>query len=68
MSERIDAILIDEAGSFWIKRALLEALSRDPVDAANDAEVLADVLAERADETLTIAQAMERDADHGPDR
>ena len=37
----IDEILADPAASVWLKAALRSALSRDPVDAANDADVLA---------------------------
>jgi len=37
-------IMADPAASGWLKAALHTALSRDPVDAANDAEVLAKVL------------------------
>jgi hypothetical protein len=40
----IDEILGDPAASFWLKAALRSALSRDPVDAANDADLLAQVL------------------------
>lgn len=40
----IEQILADPAASDWLKAALYTALSRDPVDAANDAEVLAKVL------------------------
>jgi hypothetical protein len=40
----IDDVLSDFAASNWIKRALRTALDRDPVDAANDAEVLAKLL------------------------
>jgi len=40
----IEQILADPAASDWLKAALQSALSRDPVDAANDAEVLAKVL------------------------
>jgi len=40
----IEHILADPAASDWLKAALHSALSRDPVDAANDAEVLAKVL------------------------
>lgn len=42
-----DEIFADPAASFWIKSALRAALDRDPVDAANDAEVLAAVLHSR---------------------
>ena len=40
----IEQILADPAASDWLRAALHSALSRDPVDAANDAEVLARVL------------------------
>jgi hypothetical protein len=40
----IDEILDDPAASFWLKAALHSALSRDPIDAANDADVLARLL------------------------
>jgi hypothetical protein len=43
----IEAILDDRAASFWLKAALRSALSRDPVDAANDADVLARLLERR---------------------
>lgn len=36
----IEEVLADLATSGWMKSALLSALSRDPVDAANDAELL----------------------------
>jgi hypothetical protein len=39
-----EEILDDPAASGWLKAALRSALSRDPVDVANDAEVLAKVL------------------------
>jgi hypothetical protein len=40
----IAAVLHDPAASSWLKTCLCSALSRDPVDAANDAEVLAQLL------------------------
>ena len=40
----IEEILADPAASFWLRAALRSALARDPVDAANDAEVLARLL------------------------
>ena len=43
----IEEILADPAASLWLKTALRLALERDPVDAANDAEVLYKVLARR---------------------
>ncbi len=36
----IEEVLRDPAASLWLKAALRTALERDPVDAANDAEVL----------------------------
>ena len=41
---QLEEVLQDPAASFWLKRALQSALSRDPVDAANDAAVLARLL------------------------
>ena len=38
----------DPACSYWLVEALKSALRRDPIDAANDAEVLAKVLRDRA--------------------
>lgn len=43
-----EALLAAPDVSFWFKRCLSEALHRDPVDAAADAELLADVLRTRA--------------------
>ena len=37
-------VIADEAASFWLKSALQTALERDPVDALNDAVVLAATL------------------------
>ncbi|MGH9565754.1 MAG: hypothetical protein ACRD4I_07215 [Candidatus Angelobacter sp.] len=48
----IEQIMADPAGSSWIKRALGGALSRDPVDAANDADVLAQLLDRRCRQFL----------------
>lgn len=46
----IEAILQSPTVSFWVKDALQSALKRDPVDAANDAEMLAAILSSIADE------------------
>ena len=43
----IEEVLRDPSASFWLKGALRSALGRDPVDAANDAEVLARLLDRR---------------------
>lgn len=46
--DRIRTVLDDRGASFWLKDALKSALQRDCVDAANDAELLASILDERA--------------------
>lgn len=43
----IEEVLRDPSASFWLKAALRSALARDPVDAANDAEVLVRLLDRR---------------------
>ena len=43
----VQAVLASPSTSFWLKDALQAALQRDPVDAANDAELLASLLADR---------------------
>ena len=49
----IDEVLADPAASFWLKTALQSSLSRDPVDAAHDSDVLARLLGRRCDEILS---------------
>ncbi len=39
----------DPAVSDWLKKSLFEAINRDPVDAATDAEVLRSILSLRAE-------------------
>lgn len=46
--------------SYWLTRAYESSLGRDPVDAANDADRLAELLAARAADAL--AGALERSA------
>lgn len=48
MDKKIKDILSDPCASYWLKNALQSSLDRDCVDAANDAEVLAETLRERA--------------------
>jgi hypothetical protein len=38
----------DPTASGWLKNALFEAINRDPVDAAGDAEMLTKILQQRA--------------------
>lgn len=48
----IEQVLADPVASFWLKQCLRSALDRDPVDAGNDAEVLAQLLDRRCQEML----------------
>ena len=43
----VEEVMRDRAASQWLKSALRSALERDPVDALNDAFVLAAVLEDR---------------------
>jgi hypothetical protein len=52
----------DPAASDWLKNALLEAINRDPVDAAGDAEVLCRILKLRA---AAVQKGPERSATTG---
>ena len=45
-------ILSDPSASYWLQNALRSALSRDPVDAANDADILARLLDRRCRQIL----------------
>jgi hypothetical protein len=47
-----EQLLDDPAASLWFKSALSAALARDPVQAANEAQVLAQILNRRADAVL----------------
>jgi hypothetical protein len=51
--DEIRQILSGQGTSYWLKNALTSALDRDPVDAVNDAELLAMVLGHRADQIAT---------------
>jgi hypothetical protein len=57
----IEEVLRDPAASLWLRNALRAALVRDPVDAANDAEVLARLLDRRCRSILS-----QFDEDKGP--
>lgn len=41
---QVAEVLADPSASFWLRQSLRSALERDPVDALNDALVLASVL------------------------
>jgi hypothetical protein len=51
----IEEVLHDPAASSWLRNALNSALVRDPVDAANNAELLARILDARCQELLRMA-------------
>lgn len=48
-AHKVQAVLSDPSSSQWLRDALRSALDRDAVDAANDAEFLAKLLAEGAE-------------------
>lgn len=41
-------VLADPAASFWLKQAIRDCLARDPLDAANDASKLDELMQGRA--------------------
>jgi hypothetical protein len=45
----VEALQADPSTSYWLRKALAEAMQRDPVDAANDAALLSLALARRAE-------------------
>jgi hypothetical protein len=49
-AELVAAICNDPSASHWLKDALTALLKRDPVDAVNDAELLADIMRSRLSE------------------
>lgn len=54
---RIGQVLVDPAASHWLRMSLSSALKLDPVDAVNDAELLCELLGERA--TAIVDRAIE---------
>ena len=53
-------IVGDPATSEWLRLALTDAMTRDPVDAANDAETLSSVLTMRAELMLRNGSGLRR--------
>ena len=53
-------IVDDPATSEWLRLALTDAMVRDPVDAANDADTLASVLTMRAEVMLRRGSGLRR--------
>jgi hypothetical protein len=52
----IQTVLNDMTSSTWLKSSLMAALELDPVDMANDAELLAHLLSKRCDEQFQRTQ------------
>lgn len=50
----IEEVLEDPSASAWLRSSLSAALNRDPVDAANDAEVLVQLLQRRCQNLLGV--------------
>ncbi len=64
---KIAAMMADEGLSYWFKECLAGALRRDCLDAARDARLLADLLAERLVEIETgeiAALTLENECDN----
>lgn len=55
--QRALRITEDPTASDWLKEALMNAINRDPVDAANDAQVLYEILAQRSKATRIVGRA-----------
>lgn len=55
-TEIIAAVIADATASEWLKTSLRTALERDMVDAANDAEILAELLRARANGAVKGAE------------
>jgi len=56
----------DPAASDWLKESLMNAINRDPVDAANDAEVLYEILSQRSKATRIVNRARSKPEEKGP--
>ena len=52
IQEEIQAVITAPETSHWLRDALIAASLRDPVDAANDAEVLSDLMSRRCAQLL----------------
>lgn len=53
---KAQVVLADPSTSYWLKSAIEAALARDPVDALNDALVLAEVLDGHLRSQLQLAE------------
>jgi hypothetical protein len=50
----VEAVIEDPASSYWLKASVQSAIARDPVDALNDAIVLAALLDRRLRDVMDI--------------
>ena len=55
----VDRIILAPTTSYWLQDALVVLRQRDPVDAVNDAEMLADIMRERFDAMVEVHEAMQ---------
>ena len=53
LTQDISRVLRDPNVSNWLKSTVIDSLERDPIDAANDAEILAALLQARAEVILS---------------
>jgi hypothetical protein len=58
LQPRPDDILADPAASEWLKSALQTAVARDPIDALNDALILAATLEDRLRDVLGLSGSL----------
>lgn len=52
LTQDMTTVLGDSSASDWLKQTLIDAMRRDPVDAAVDAEILSQLLSRRAEAVL----------------
>lgn len=52
---QVEQVLASPATSTWLRNSLTAALQRDPIDAANDAEALSELLSARCEDLLQKA-------------
>ncbi len=53
---QVEQVLASPATSTWLRNSLTAALQLDPVDAANDAELLSQLLGARCDQLMQQAK------------
>jgi hypothetical protein len=52
----IKELLASPHSSEWLRKCLISAMTRDPIDAAHDAEMLAQILSSRAEKMLSTSK------------